>query len=432
MNKSKNIFIGVQEIAGFATGLHDGLNKLNIKNDIFLIKENLFKYDLEVNNLTQQLLLVRNNISKSKFLKSKFYSFYYYVLLIYFFIHALKHYNVFVFIGRTTIFSKMQDLPIMRLLGKKIIFIFLGTEIRPSYMSGNLILKYVENNKSFEGIEQLWNSTIEKKNAIRKIEKNCNIIISHPSYSQLLFKNYIKLFSFGYPIKRNNIISDSTALNNYDFRKINILHAPTNPGAKGTYKIRKTIEKLKKEGLIINYREIINRPNHEVIEAIKNSDLIIDQINSDSPLGGLGIEGAIYGVPTLTGGYYIENLYKDYYKDDCPPSFYCLPEDLEEELRKIIIKPIQLKNKGQIAQTFIENKWNTKQVATNLIRIINNEVPSDWYYNNLQNEYFLGSNLLKDKFIKIYKEYYKRFGDEGFLIKSEVPAFKKIKTFIDA
>ena len=61
------------------------------------------------------------------------------------------------------------------------------------------------------------------------------------------------------------------------------------------------------------------------------SDIAIDQLYSDTPMAGFAAEAGINGIPVIVGGYYAE-VYKKILPGPIPPTVYCKPEELKENL----------------------------------------------------------------------------------------------------
>jgi hypothetical protein len=62
-------------------------------------------------------------------------------------------------------------------------------------------------------------------------------------------------------------------------KRLKVVHAPTNPFAKGTPLIAPTVKKLVHEGLI-EYTEIHNVPNDEMRRIFAESDVVLDQFRA--------------------------------------------------------------------------------------------------------------------------------------------------------
>ena len=80
---------------------------------------------------------------------------------------------------------------------------------------------------------------------------------------------------------------------------IKVIHAPTRKGIKGTAIIVKTIERLKDEGVKIDFKLLEGIPNEKVLEELTFADIVIDQIYLPGP-GTFCIEAMASGCAVAT------------------------------------------------------------------------------------------------------------------------------------
>ncbi len=81
--------------------------------------------------------------------------------------------------------------------------------------------------------------------------------------------------------------------------KLKVLHAPNHRAIKGTSAIEKAIEKLKSEGLEIELMLIEKKPNIEVLKAIEECDLVVEQLVIGW-YAQFAIEAMAYGKPVIS------------------------------------------------------------------------------------------------------------------------------------
>ena len=72
-------------------------------------------------------------------------------------------------------------------------------------------------------------------------------------------------------------------------KRIKIVHAPSSPFIKGTPIVRAAIKKLKEEGFLFEYVELINTPNLVVKETLKSAHIVLNQFYGLG-IGQFGIE----------------------------------------------------------------------------------------------------------------------------------------------
>jgi len=199
-----------------------------------------------------------------------------------FFIFALFRYDIFYFLSGETLLTRKLlpfELKLYRLLGKRIVMHFVGSDIRsPKY------LKALEDNISnpniiLPPISEAWQFRIV--NAAHKYADN--IVVSTPDLLKIIPKAiYLPVFlDFKKFYEETNLLVQKQNGNN----SIKILHAPSNPLTKGSKTINAALNKLKdtypnieilspKDKGINTYATT----RYELLELMKQADIIIDQI----------------------------------------------------------------------------------------------------------------------------------------------------------
>ncbi|MCL2156457.1 MAG: hypothetical protein FWH54_00345 [Methanobrevibacter sp.] len=311
-------------------------------------------------------------------------------------------------------------------MGKKIIFVFLGTESRPDYLSGNIINDLYLKKDEIKNIEECVKNTLIKKNNISKIEKYADICINHPPCAFFQTKPYIKWLYIGFPFSEKEINKIIKYKKKKPNRNVNILHAPSNPKTKGTKIISEIIGKLKNEGKKIDYIELIDLSNTEVLELIGKCDFVIDELYSDIPIGRLGVETAFAGKTIVNAGYYGEFINKDYDKEVIPPTIYCEPSKIENEIR-LLISDYNLRSKsGKKNYEFVLNNWKAKDVANRYINIIKNNIPKIWFGDPYDLHYIYGYGQSKEQLQKVIDAIIYKKGIDGFGISDKPYLIKKL------
>jgi len=206
------------------------------------------------------------------------------------FLYSLATCDVFIFTFGSSILPRFIDYPIIKLFRKKIISVFLGSEIRHWYAYEQEMcflgmyddvepyIKYVQNQPGV--------SLQNKLEIIQAAEKYADLILSLPSMSQLLNRPYMRI----------NVPLD---LHQYNFNITTneipmVVHAPTDRGVKGTNFVLTAIEHLQQEGIEFNFKLIENMSNTKVRQLLADSEIVIDQLFSHS-LGTLALEAMASG-----------------------------------------------------------------------------------------------------------------------------------------
>ena len=92
-------------------------------------------------------------------------------------------------------FFSLRELPLLRLLGKRIVFVLHGTDARPPYMDGADMAA-----SAHRSISDCAALTALKKKKIRRIEQHADVVLCHPLYSHFLERPYVRALSIGMPL----------------------------------------------------------------------------------------------------------------------------------------------------------------------------------------------------------------------------------------
>lgn len=175
--------------------------------------------------------------------------------------------------------------------------------------------------------------------------------------------------------------------------KLVILHAPSDPERKGTDIIRHTVRRLQDKGYDIELREIIGKPNSEVLSQLSHCDFVIDELYSDTIMARFAAEAAFFGKPAIVAGYASYSNWGNILPEEMPPVHYCHPDKLEEAIEKLTTEEVYRRNLGKRAKKFVDERWSVKAVAERYMRLIMNNYPEEWLYNPKNIEYAHGWGL---------------------------------------
>jgi hypothetical protein len=408
MMKEK-IFIGPIEISGYFANLASGMRSLGADVTFITYSKHIFGYVGEdESSLVGFIKWLRSRYlqtTNKNFLIRIFWLGLWQMAEVIFFLTALIRFDVFIFGFGQSLLWRNMDLPILRLFGKKIIFMMgMGSEMRPPYVDGTF---QSANGDIQPSVDMLRKLTIRTINRVRRVERYSNFIIGAP-YSSTPFskKMLINSFVFGIPLQHK------TTLLTPELNKSStiVLHTPSHPAGKGTIKIRQVINSLKNQGYKIEFIEIIGRPNAEVLDALKKCDFVIDQLYSDTPMGGLSTEAACFGKPSVVGGYRLHEL-KKYMPDGMlPPSQLCHPDQLESAVVQLIADHNYRTSLGQKAYDFVQMKWAADKVAERYLRLLSGDIPEKWMLNPNDVVYFHGAGQAESQSKKNIQNLVAEFG----------------------
>ena len=390
--KPRRVLIGLTEIAGYNAKLKRGFEELGVQ--CMFLNQHAHPFNYGGDDSHDSLLKIQRwanawlDNSESLPVKVLFYCIIQ-ILNIPLFFRILFKNDIFIF-GYGSTFLGYYDLPILRFFKKRIVYVFFGSDERPSYLDGALIGP--EKGRTIKDCIRL---TANQKRKIQRIEKYADFCISHPASAHLHTRPFVQWLAIGIPaiIQPSNEHSWTEQVSDH----IRILHAPSDPEAKGSEIIRLTINALKEKGYPIEYVEITGMPNAVVLQELQRCDFVIDQVFSDTPMAMLATEAAAFGKPTLVGGYYAEQLCTTIPNDLIPPSLYCHPDKIPEAIEMLVVDNELRADLGRRALKYVQENWTPLKVAEHYMQLIEDGVPDAWYYNPEEIRYLHGVALSEVK-----------------------------------
>jgi len=395
---NKKIFIGLTEISGYCANLKKGFDEIGEDCTFITLSQQLHNYGNKYNSLfftkIYRWLDKQQEVYQSRFKQAPFYISKQLIKFL-IFIWALTNYKIFIFVfGQSFYYG--YDLPILRCLNKKIIFVFLGSDARPPYINGA-----VKN----AGVDDYYKISIKMKKNIKFIEKYSDATINNMTCCHFHEKPILKFALIGLPYIYDDYNICTIKKENY----IKILHAPSDPIGKGSDHIRTAIRDIRDRGYKIEYIELTGKPHSEVIEQLQSCDFVVDQVFA-GPLGGFSTEAAWFGKPAVIGGYYAEYIQDDYSPEDIPPCLFCHPDKIMDAIERLIRDENYRLELGKSAQEFVRTRWTPEEIAKCYLKIIESNIPVNWFFDPHDVYYLQGYGLPEDKSKEIIRAMVKKYG----------------------
>jgi len=412
--KKPKIFIGFIEIAGRYSSLQYGFRQLGYDTLFVSYKRNRF-YHLSPSGfklLDRYFLYVQKGFSVNTGIGAKLINkSITYFGFPFFFTWALIKYDYFIFASGQSFFSIFQfierfkwyrlllfDYKILRLFNKKILVQFHGSDSRPPYLNGAAL-----HSINFS-IPKLYQLTRRKSIEIDFIDRHAHHIIDIPPQGYFHKRPFILRLLSGLP-SGPFFVHRATEKN----KKITIVHAPSKPEIKGTDIIENHINTLSKD-YPIEYIQIINKNNSEVIEAIGKADIVVDQLYCDYGLAGLATEASWLKKPVIIGGNAVALWNKILPNNMIPATIYCSSEEVFEHLELLVKSEEERIKAGERAFNYVSSYHSPLKVAENFISIFHNNYSKDWEYlpldsNELYGGYFAKSDEIKNAIQKLINEF---------------------------
>lgn len=296
------------------------------------------------------------------------------------FFRLLVSHDVFLY-QWTVLFNQGIEYKLLKLFNKKIITVFLGSDVR--HISAF--------HQEFKGNLEKWEQVFHKDNLNKKIrylrvaELYSDIILSVPDQAGLAIRPYYHLQLMMDAGK----IPPFFASNDIPY----IIHAPSKKGIKGTEEIIATLEKLKAEGLRFDFRLLHNLSNAEVLEELKKADIVIDELHLNGP-GKLGLEAMAYGCALATR--HLEGACQKF----VPPLCNIDPDNLYLQVKKIIQDKAYRLNLARSGREYVLANNSPAKVSGDLLQLLQGKEQYDYRPTFFLKEYSLpgkekvsGSNL---------------------------------------
>lgn len=433
MSRTKlRIFIGLHEIAGYYTNLTDGLRQLGHTADFYSFDSHPFAYKVAPNkSLLLQLIIFLRKINRS--VQGRWHAridALIQVLIKRLFFICIEQYDIFVlgFNSRFTSYidtghprhKEFNDLQILKNKGKKILQIYHGSDSRPPYMDGAIMAP-----STGRSIDDCATLTLQKKKFLELADTFADWIIDSPASGQFHCKPFINWFYIGVPY--GNQMKTVDVLPVQQSGAVRILHSPSFPEAKGSVEIRTAIDRLIEEGYDIDYVCITGLANQRVLEEIVKSDIVVDQLYSDTPMAGFATEAAFLGKPVIVGGYFKEHI-RDWIPNELlPPTVFISPEEIFEAIKHLLVDREKRVQIGAELRRFVLEKWSVSAVAKKFESIFLDQIPHEWVVDPSLLNYLEGGAISSTKRRELFSALYRKYGISIFQLQDKSILTNRLK-----
>jgi glycosyltransferase involved in cell wall biosynthesis len=274
-----------------------------------------------------------------------------------FFLWAATHYDIFhFFYGQSLMPRTFIDLPILRMLGKKIFVHFRGMDVR-----NYAICEYKHALMRGEKLaEKPPVSTPEQQARVRMWRRYANaMFISEPD-----------LFAC---VPDAILVPQAIDLNEWEYspmisrqRPIKVMHAPSWRRKKGTDYIIAAIQYLKEKGYDIELVLAENVPHEKMKLLYQQAHIVVDQLLVGW-YGNVSIEAMATGRPVIC---YIDDELRKKYRPDLP-IISADPWSLTDKLVELIADPEQRLELGQRGREYVEKWHSVEKIVAQLLDIYN-------------------------------------------------------------
>ena len=387
--RGHRVFIGLTEVAGYYRGLERGFRDIGVDARFYDESPNAYRYGpsgflSRLSALTESARRIHLGPVGPVLVPC--------LRAIRLFAHAwlfawaLVRYDVFILGGGDT-FLRGRERQILRRLGKKVICVFTGSDHRPPYLNGRWVRSALAN-----GPEELVRATADTAQRVRIVEGYADVIVAATSSAQFHKRPFVQFITIGIPAP--DVGSIAAAASVFGAKGVRLLHCPSDPESKGTSTIRRHIGALRDAGKEIDYVEITGKPNSEVLAALAECDFAVDELYSDTPMAVFATEAARFSKPVVVAGYYARQYKQDLKSQgEIPPTLFCEPEQVAEAIERMVDDSSFRTELGRRAFEFVSQRWSPAQVARRYMRLIDGDIPAEWWGDPLSNDYVMGWGL---------------------------------------
>lgn len=404
------IFIGPVEISGIASNLKEGFDRIGVPSEVVLNTPHAFQYDKNCHvpaivRVWQKIALFRTRVSGARLLNRSAAKFSYVAWSLLVLCWAAARFDAFVFVYGNTVTNRELELKFLRLLRKRIIFLYVGSDARPPYISGSQLSVSTSIN-----FDELALATLRTKKKMALQENYADVCINSPSSAQFHSRPFVNWFKTGIP---KALAVRGKGVSERNSGKVRILHSPSKSHIKGSAEIIGVIEKLKEKGYLIDFIKIEGVPNQVVMDELARCDFVIDQLYSDTPMAVFATEAAHFGKPAVVAGYFSREMYQYLDGDDIPPSLFVEPDQIESAIERLIVDKEFCRQLGQKAQDFVCQKWAPERVAQRFINLVEGKIPDDWWLDPQEIRYVQGCGMPERHARYLVKGLIERYGTEA-------------------
>ncbi|MCB1126205.1 MAG: glycosyltransferase [Verrucomicrobiae bacterium] len=331
-----------------------------------------------------------------------------------------------VMVGGKGFLGNPKEYGLYRMLGRRVIHVFVGTASRPRYLSG-YAKDVVANGRVHERkLRKLAQRARRQARRVQAISRQASLVVENPLGGHFQEKPFVNWFKLGIPLDLEALLAEPRVSDRTPPRvpgKVRILHCPSRPEIKGSARIEAVMKELLAEGLPIDFRKLTGVPHGQVLHEIAECDLVIDQLYSDFPLAGFAAEASAFGKPAVVGGYGWDLLAGSLGAEEMPPTVTCHPDDLANAVRALVTSEAARRVAGEKARDFLGRRWSQTAFSERFARLVSGDLPEDWLVAPETVRYTCGLGLESDEARRLIRALAERFGP-GALGVDHLPALR--------
>lgn len=369
------ILLGTENIAGWIKNYKLGFERNGYFVTTAIFNDNKFynySFDYQLNKIffpKKEIKLKKHQIIKKIIRKVKNeYSYYKYKKFVK---NLIDTHDVLIVIW-STFLLKSKDLEYAKKKGKKIISIFVGSDVR-----------YFKAFKQEFDVSQWvfptsWDHDRPEHHLqlIRNAEKYSDLIYSVPDQAGLQLRPYFHV--------KIPMVVDDFQFNIPENRILKVVHAPSVPFKKGTDIIEATLQRLREEGILFELISVRDIPNHELLSILSDADVLVDEIVYNGP-GTLSLEAMLSGCAVATRLYQLPSKYFH------PPIIDINADNIYEKLKQLLTDPVLIKKLAIEGRNYVISNNSTEKVVKNILLDLEQNRQEDYHPTFLRYDFISSS-----------------------------------------
>ncbi len=331
--KELRILHGMSDIAGQGSYSVLGLRYLGYDATMAVWRKNPFNYPVDIDL----------DLPKEK-MRNPIYAFYAGLKIVVFSVKAILKYDVFHFHFGHTLLPGRWDLPILKLLRKRVVMEYHGDDIRYCYY---------RKKPDFYPYDHLLPVNKKVLRANNRIRKYIDTYITH---DEELRKHIPNSNLFITPL-RIDVGRFEPSYPESQVERVVIVHAPSNPEAKGTKYVISSIETLKKK-YNIEFILVEGKTQEEALAIYKKADIIVDQLLAQT-FGVFSLEAMAMGKPVIA--WVSEDIQRSF-PEDLPIQSATI-ENITTVIEKLIRNGELRRELGFRGRKYVENYHDYRKIS---------------------------------------------------------------------
>ncbi len=276
----------------------------------------------------------------------------------------LTGYDLYVFQFASSLMHGNKDYDLLKQLGKKLACVFLGSDVR--HWSGlEPICAHYGMSTPDTVYEEPYRQLNTRLHNLRIAERYADAIFSLPFQSELAIRPYwqvqlpldLSLYEFGIPEREVPVI----------------VHAPTRRGFKGTAAVIEALDRLKSEGEQFELRLLEGVSNAEVIRALTDAEMVVDQLHAPH-YGMLGLEAMASGCAVIGGNVpgYVPMMRES-------PVVHASPQTIYDVAKLLIRDKNRRRSIAQRGRSYVEEFHSPPNVARAMLEKLDTRSAYEYY-----------------------------------------------------